>query len=92
MSWRRPILLRVSFISLSFVSLMSVVFDIWSMSQCNGGPAIGSFLFGLIGFAISVFLLLALWHWKWVKIVDPVGWVYKEQEEETVQEVVEITV
>jgi hypothetical protein len=50
------------------VVLVALLFDVWTIAQSGGGPAIGALIFNLINMGINVFILLAIWVMKWVQM------------------------
>lgn len=50
------------------IVLVTLMFDVWTLSQTGGGPAIGSLLFNLLNMGMIVFILVAIWVTRWVQL------------------------
>ena len=61
--------MRVGIFLAAGCSLLAMLFSFWAMIDKRHNPAIGSFLFGTVSFALQVLFLLSIWLWKWFDLV-----------------------
>lgn len=50
------------------IVLIALLFDVWTLSQTGGGPAVGSLLFNLFNMGTCVFVLVSIWVTRWVQL------------------------
>lgn len=49
-------------------TLVSLFFNVWTLSQTRGGPAVGTLLFSFIALGVSLVINTAIWWFKWIAI------------------------
>lgn len=52
---------------MAFLTL-ALIFCIWEMAAKGGGPVIGAFMFLFMADVVWIFVLLAIWYFKWIEI------------------------
>jgi hypothetical protein len=49
-------------------TLSSLFFNVWTLSQTHGGPAIGTMLFSFISLGTALVINTAIWWFRWIAI------------------------